>query len=119
MCRRIVGELEALGFRLEPDAGGARLCPPGLAEAVRVARSQKRELAALRLDPAMSRFLTPGAAAENLDALDLLIYVSAELAIIREVAGNMAVAMSTGVAQLSYKPFSWTNVACPDPRHSL
>jgi hypothetical protein len=118
-ARNVAGQLEALGFKLTPDSGGVRLIPPGLAAAVKIARQQKKDLAALRLDPAAARYLAPGAATDELDPLALLIHVATEVVICREVVGNMAVAMSTGVAAQSWKPFSWTNAGLPDARTSL
>lgn len=121
MCRRVMAELEALGFRLEPDVNGSRAIHPQLAEAVRIARSQKKELAALRVDPAMAQFLTPGAATDTLDPLDVLIFIAAEVSILRETVGIMTYAMSVGIVQLAQRPgvFGWSNSALPDPRHSL
>lgn len=119
MVRKVLAELEALGFKLGTDEGGARVCSPGLAEAVRVCRSQKKELAALRLDPAASRFLAPGAAADELDPLALLVYVATEISVVREVTGVMANAMNAGMSAGQYRPFSWTNAGLPNPKHSL
>jgi hypothetical protein len=117
--RKVLAELEALGFKLEPDTDGARLCPPGLAAAVKACRAQKKELAALRLDPALSRYLAPGAGVDEADPLALLIFVSAELAIAREVIGTAANALTVGAAATSFRPFSFANAGLPDPRHSL
>lgn len=118
--RKLLGELETLGFKVEAAERGVRLVSPGLAEAVRVCRSQKKELSTLLLDPAAARFLTPGGAADGLDPLAMLIYVSAELALLREVVGTAAGAMQTGAALAPLAPgFSFTNKGLPDPRRAL
>lgn len=117
--RKLLGELEALGFRLETDRDGARLCPPGLAAAVRTCRQAKKELSVLRLDPTAARYLAPSAIADELDPLALLIFVATEVSIIREVTATAANAMTTGAAASQIRPFAWVNVGIPDPRHSL
>lgn len=117
--REILAEVEALGFRLETETGGVRLCPPGLAAAVKECRQEKRELSAMRLDPSMSRFLTRGAGTDELDPLAVLIYVATEVSICREVVAAMANALTTGMAASSYRPFSWSNCALPDPKDGL
>jgi hypothetical protein len=117
--RKLLGEIEALGFKLEPDTDGARLCPPGLAAAVKACRAQKRELSSLRLDAAMSRYLAPGAGVDEADPLALLIYVAAEVAIVREVVATAANALTVGAAATSFRPFSWSANSLPDPKLAL
>jgi hypothetical protein len=118
-ARNITAQVEALGFRLAPDSSGARLVPPGLAAAVRACRSGKRELSSLRLDPSLARYLTRGAASEELDTFELLLFVATEVSIIREVCAVATNALSVGAAATSYRRFSFANAGLPDPRSSL
>lgn len=113
--RKVLGELEALGFKLEPAPGGVRLCAPQLAEAVKTARTAGQELAVLRLDPSLIPFLAQNGAGRELDPLDVLIFTATELAICREVIGTMANALTSS----GFRPFSFKNASLPDPRLNL
>lgn len=119
MTHRVLGELEALGFRLEQGPQGVRLCPVGLAAAVKAARERGQELSALRLNPAMTPYLNQDAQGAEPDALSVLIYAAAELAIVREGFGVMATALNNPVVRAGVRPFSWTNAGLPDPRNGL
>ena len=117
--RTVLGELEALGFKLEAAAGGVRLCPPQVAAAVKAYRAQGRELSALRLDPSMTPFLARDSRGVEPSALDVLIFTAVEVAIVREAVGALSEALTTGAARSSYRALSFTNAGLPDPRNGL
>lgn len=117
--RKILGELDCLGFRLEVIPGGARTCPPQLAAAVKAYRAQGRELSALRLDPSMTAFLERDARGVEPDPLDVLIYTACEVAIVREAVGALSEALTSGASRSSYRALSFANASLPDPRNGL
>ena len=117
--RTVLGELEALGFRLEAAAGGIRLCPPQVAAAVKAYRAQGRELAALRLDPSMTPYLQRDSRGAEPDPVDVLIFTACELSIVREAVGALSEALSTGASRNSYRALSFRNAGLPDPRQGL
>lgn len=90
--RGILAELEALGFRLEQGAHGARLCPAKLAAAIKATRTQQREVASLRLDPGLNGFLARDARGVEPDPLDVLLYTATEVAVVREAVGALTAA---------------------------
>lgn len=119
MTRKILGELEALGFTLPVGQQGTRMCPPGLAAAVKTARDQGKELASLLLDPALTPFLARDARGVEPDPLDVLVFATAEIGIVREAVAVMASALNVPSVRSAMRPFSWTNASLPDPRNGL
>lgn len=117
--RKVLAELESLGFKLEASPGGMRLCPPQLAAAVRAARAQQRDLAALRLDPSLTAFLARDVRGVEPDPIDVLIFTATEVAICREAIGALSEALTTGASRSSYRALSYKNVGLPDPRNGL
>lgn len=117
--RKILGELEALGFKLEPAPQGVRLCPTAVAAAVKAARERGQELLALRLNPAMTPYLERDVRGAEPDALSVLIYTAAEVAVVREMGGTMANALNVPTVRANLRPFSWANASLPDPRNGL
>jgi hypothetical protein len=112
--RQLLGELEALGFRLEPDIYGARRCPLALAEAVQAARAEGRELATL-LELEGLRHLLPRNG-DGGDPLAALIEAQAELAILRAAVAELARAVE-GVP--AARRVHWQAVGLPEPRRAL
>ena len=117
--RKVLGELEALGFKLETLPGGIRTCPPQVAAAAKAYRAQGRELAALRLDPSMTAYLNRDARGVEPDPLNILIFTATDLVICREAIGALSEALTTGASRNSYRALSYKNLALPDPRQGL
>lgn len=119
-ARQIFGELEGLGFNLEVGTYGSRMIPSGLAGAVHAARARGRELAALRLDESLARYLKADDQDEDLDTLGLLIETRGEVAIMREVIGSLSRSLSSGSTRYGYvAPADWSFLALPDPKRGL
>jgi hypothetical protein len=119
-ARQILGELEALGFNLETAQYGARCVPAGLAAAVKLARTEGRELASLRVDDSLRSYLKADRQGAELDPLTLLVEGRAEVAVLREVVGALFQSLSQGSQRLGYKaPQSWAFIGVPDPRRGL
>ena len=117
--RQILAELEAVGFRLEPDNRGARQVPRQVAEAAKAAHQAGRELASLRLNVALTPFLARDARGVEPDSLDVLIYTAVEVSIVREAIALLSEALSTGAQRSSYRALSFKNSSLPDPRQGL
>ncbi len=118
--RQLLGELEALGFALETGQYGSRLCPAGLAAAVKVARAQGRELASLRLDESLRTYLKPDRLEPELDPLTLLIEGRTEVSIVREVLGELHRSLSGGSQRYGYAaPTSWAFLGVPEVKRGL
>jgi hypothetical protein len=117
--RGVLSDLEALGFKLEPTSYGGRRCPAKLAAAVKAARAAGHDVASLRLNPALHAFLALDARGVEPDPLDVLIFAAAELAIAREVIGEVTRAVEVGVQSGVKRPFSWRNSGLPDPKVGL
>lgn len=119
--RRILGELSALGFALEPGQQGVRYCPPALAAAVKSARQRGKELSTLRLDPALAPFLARDARGTEPDPLDVLVFVAAEHAILRETIGAVADTVRTALPHMTHRMRmpNFKSLGVPDPRNGL
>lgn len=117
--RKVLGELEAYGFNLAVGQQGVRYCPPGLASAVKAARQRGKELAVLRLDPALSPYLARDARGAEPDSLDVLVFVAAEHAILREAVGAIADTIRTALPHMSGRTPNWRSLGVPDPRNGL
>ena len=117
--RQILAELEAVGFKLEPDNRGARQVPRQVAEAAKAAHQAGRELASLRLNVALTPYLQRDVRGVEPDALDILIYTACEVAIVREAVAVLAEALTTGASRSSYRDLSFKNAGLPDPRQGL
>lgn len=117
--RKILGELAALGFKLEVGTQGSRYCPPGLASAVKAARSRGKELSSLRLDPALAPYLARDARGVEPDALDVLVFVAAEHAILREAVGAIADTIRTALPHMAGRTPNYRSLGVPDPRNGL
>lgn len=119
--RQLLGELEALGFALETAEYGARRCPAGLAAAVKVARAEGRELASLRLDNSLKPYLRADRRDEaEFDPLTLLVESRAEVAILREVVGELLRALANGSQRLGFvAPTSWGFLGVPEVKRGL
>lgn len=114
----ILGELEALGFELLADEQGVRRIHPELAEAVRAARSEGRELSTLRDDPELYKFLPFSERGTELDPLGVLIGISAEVALVRAAVGVTSSGLK-GIGSGDWQRIGWRAVGLPDPRSDL
>lgn len=117
--RKVLGELGALGFKLEVGTQGSRYCPPALAGAVKAARERGKELAVLRLDPALAPYLARDARGAEPDALDVLVFVAAEHAILREAVGSIADSVRQALPHMVGRTPNWRSLGVPDPRNGL
>lgn len=117
-ARQILAEAAAVGFQLEADRYGTRLVPRPLAFALKAAHAAGRDVAALRLDVSLHAFLARDARAVEPDAIDVLIYTAAEVAIVREAVGALTAAAG-GLNGGDYQAPAWTNLGLPDPRLGL
>lgn len=112
--RRILSELETLGFVLEPDDYGTRRVPVSLALAVQGARSKGQALSTLTDNPDLASYRKRGD-----DALANLIELRTEVTILREVVGEVYRAIQQGASNLSYRPMDFKGLGVPDPRRGL
>lgn len=118
-ARQLLGELEALGFAFQPDMRGARLCPRPVAAAALSAHQARREIATLRLDPTLTPFLARDARGVEADALDVLIFVAGEHAILREAVGATADVVRTALPNMTHRMPNYRSLGIPDPRNGL
>lgn len=113
--RNVLGTLEALGFALVPVQQGVRLCPPGLAAAVKAARQEGRGLESLRVDPALRPYLNRDLNAD--DPLERLIDLGGEVALLRETVGALWEALRCGGP--GAPRLDWRSLGVPDPYREL
>ena len=113
--RVVLGTLESLGYALVPAQQGVRLCPPGLAKAVKEARQAGRDLASLRVDPAMRPYLNRDVNAD--DPLERLIDLGGEVALLRETVGALCEALRCGGP--GAPRLDWRSLGVPDPYKEL
>lgn len=118
-ARQLLGELEALGFAFQPDMHGARLCPRPVAAAALSAHQAQREMVTLRLDPTLTPFLARDARGVKPDPLDVLIFVAAELAIVREAVSAVAETTRAALPHMAGRTPNWRSLNIPDPRSGL
>lgn len=117
--RNVLSQLEQLGFKLEIDYHGGRQLPLTVATAVKAVRQAGRELSTLRDRPGMAPFLRADAAPAE-DPLTDLVELRAEVAIIREVLGQLHKSLSGGSQRYGFQaPTSWSFIAAPDPKRGL
>jgi hypothetical protein len=114
-ARQVIGQLEGLGFRLQVDAFGARRVPEALAVAVREAREWGRPLSGL-VHQVELEFWSGGA--QERRALEALVEVMGELAVLREVVGALAGAVEAA-GPFAFPPIDWRWVGVPRPRTEL
>jgi hypothetical protein len=117
--RNITAALEQLGFRLEVDFHGGRQLPLTVATAVKATRQAGLELSTLRDRPDLASYLRPDAAPAD-DPLTDLLELRAEVAILREVLGELHKSLSGGSQRYGFRaPVSWSFLGVPDPRRGL
>lgn len=117
---KVLGQLEALGFDLPSDAHGARKIHPDLAQAVLAARANGADLsdlAVLRDDPDLAKFLRPDRRSAE-DLLSILVDLGSEVAIVREVASAVAEGARLHLGS-AYRAPDWSAMGLPDPRSDL
>jgi len=112
--RKVLGELAALGFDLEPDDYGTRRVPEPLALSVAAYRRDGKPLAGLVSEPDLKRYL-----ARDPDPLATVIELQTEVHILREVVGELCRAMQLDASPLAYRAPDWRGLAVPDPRRGL
>lgn len=117
--RQLLGELEALGFVLQSDMRGARLCPRPVAAAALAAYQARRDMATLRLDAALGRYLSRDARGTEPDPLDVLVFVASEQAILRETIGAVADTVRTALPHRAHRMPNFRSLGVPDPRNGL
>lgn len=117
--RKILGELEALGFKLGVGRGGVRLCPRPLAAAVKATRERRKELATLRLDPALVTYLARDARGAEVDPLDVLIFCAGEYVVLREAVAAVAESVRSALPHMSGRMPNYKSLGIPDPRNGL
>ncbi len=109
--RKILGELAALGFSLEPDDYGSRRVAEPLALSVAAYRDAGKALSGLVDEPDLQRYLNREA-----DPLAAVIELQTEVHILREVLGELYRATNL---DLNPMPPDWRGLGVPDPRRGL
>ena len=117
--RQLLGELEALGFVLQSDTRGARLCPRPVAAAALAAYQARRDMATLRLDADLGRYLARDARGVEPDPLDVLVFVASEVAIVREAVAAISDTVRTALPNMSHRMPNYKSLGIPDPRNGL
>ena len=114
--RRLMAQLEALGFALPIDDHGSRRVPETVALAVGVCREQGRPLEELTHQGELQGYLRRDA---DPDPLAELIELRTEVTILREVIGEVYRAMILDTSNLSYRQTDFKGLGVPDPRRGL